>query len=174
MRIVIINNKPYVLKFGLKALMILEEFLFKNRDDKEKLSQLQFFLAIENNNVSYEESIELFQLCPNIVNILDEMYAEYNKSLTHISLFQQIEELYKKAVGEMGIAPHIFYEMTPHEIELAYEGFLNRQITEANLQIIAQRKSRDKDAELLTLHKPMQIQQATEEEREETFSKLGI
>jgi hypothetical protein len=49
----------------------------------------------------------------------------------------EIEELYIKAIGEMGIALQDFYQMTPKEIDLAYEGYLRRKELEANLTKLA-------------------------------------
>ena len=44
------------------------------------------------------------------------------------ALSEQVEELYQKAVGELGIAPQIFYTMTPHEVTLAYQGYLDKKV----------------------------------------------
>ena len=57
-RIVMINNKIYSLKFGIKSLIVLAE---NSNLSEPEMRRLQFFLAIQNNQVSYEESLELLK-----------------------------------------------------------------------------------------------------------------
>ena len=74
----------------------------------------------------------------------------------------------------MGISPTDFLKMTPEEIDLAYEGYLRRQETTANLfkLAIAQILSNNNDLIRITEEKNYSI--GTEEERQKTFEILGI
>ena len=179
-RIVMINNKIYSLKFGMKSLIVLAE---NSNLSEPEMRRLQFFLAIQNNQVSYEESLELLkELEKNIdvdsllSQVLDiSLGANSSGSAIRLSptLSEQIEELYQKAVGELGIAPQIFYTMTPHEVALAYQGYLDKKFLEANLQIVAGRKVGDSKATMISLHGDG-VQLSTIAKRNETFDALGI
>lgn len=179
-RIVMINNKIYSLKFGMKSLIILAE---NSNLSEQEMRRLQFFLAIQNNQVSYEESLELLkELEKNmdvdslLSQVLDiSLGTDSSGSATRLSpaLSEQVEELYQKAVGELGIAPQIFYTMTPHEVTSAYRGYLDKKLLEANLQIIAGRKIGDSKATMISLHEDG-VQLSTIAKRNETFDALGI
>lgn len=179
-RIVMIRNKIYPLKFGINSLIVLEEKL--NLDEQET-RRLHFFLAIKDNNVSYEESLELLNELQETVDIdhllsqvLDvSLGAQSNDPAIRESpaLSTQVEELYQKAVGELGIAPQIFYTMTPHEVTLAYQGYLDKKLLEANLQIIAGRKVSDSKATMISLQGDG-VQLSTIAKRNETFDALDI
>ena len=70
-----------------------------------------------------------FQEIQDIMNECDLSFLSCPRLLSIL----EIQELYRKAVGEVGIAPSDLYNMTPEEIEWAYEGYLRRKETEANL-----------------------------------------
>ena len=85
-----------------------------------------------------------------------------------------IQGLYTKAVGEMGIAPPDFYNMTQEEIDWAYEGYLRRLETNANLTKTAIAEVLSNNNELIRLTEDQGYTVGTEEERENTFIFLGI
>lgn len=64
----------------------------------------------------------------------------------------------------MGIAPTDFFQMTPEEIEWAYEGYLRRKETEANLMKIAF-MSQDEELIRLTEDKGYTIGSSLEREQ---------
>ena len=172
-----IKNRIYTLKFGIKSLMLLEEF--SNHIGEQESVKLKFFLAIKNNHISYHKSNELLkQLITEkgmdyIEKILSETLELSLKEYQPSDLFLHIEGLYRKAVGEMGIAPQIFYEMSPAEIDIAYQGYIDRQQMAANCALIAMRKAKDSKATLINLLNE-DWAQSTIAKRNETFTALGI
>lgn len=195
-RFIAIDNKIYSLKFGIESLMIMSEFL-KNIDEQEGIN-LFFFLAIKDNNGSL--TIEQSNLLLN--QLIKEKGTQYVEELLldifecslgnsifpfnnfsvvafysffcDANLSEQIEELYKKAVGEIGIAPHLFFKMSPHEIDLAYEGYLKKQELQANGNLIALRKSKDSKATLINMVGGEGYSKSTMAKRRETFDALRI
>lgn len=179
-RFINIDNKIYSLKFGTKSLIQLKEFS-KNISEPKELINLQFFLASQHNNISYEESQQILaklisQTNINYVeNLLSELLALSLKDYENIDFYFHIEELYRKAVGEMGMAPHIFYEMTPYEIDLAYKGYLDRIQLKSNCMIVAIRKAQDNKATLFNLlNEEKGWKEASLQERNEVFNALDI
>lgn len=85
-----------------------------------------------------------------------------------------LAELYTKAVGEIGIEPAEVMKMTPDEINLAYEGYLRRQETTANLTKLAIAEVLSGNNDLIRLTEDKGYVIGTTEEREATFEKLGI
>lgn len=86
----------------------------------------------------------------------------------------EVEGLYIKAVGEIGIAPDIFFKMTPKEIELAYEGYLRRQETTANLTKIAVLEALNNNQDLIRIIEDKGYIIGNEEERNRMFKELNI
>lgn len=84
------------------------------------------------------------------------------------------KELYRLAVGEMGIAPSEFKTMTEEEITLAYEGYLKRQSNQFNLLLLILKKYREDNFSELSFFEQSGVQESTREEREETFRDLNI
>lgn len=85
------------------------------------------------------------------------------------------KELYSLAVGEMGIAPSEFKNMTEEEVTLAYAGFLKNKANEANLLLLILKKYKENDfSEISFLNEQSGVQTSTREEREETFRELNI
>ena len=53
--------------------------------------------------------------------------SEYNSKELNDYIFQcNIHDLYSKAVGDIGLDPKTFWDMTLDELELAYKGYLTR------------------------------------------------
>lgn len=84
------------------------------------------------------------------------------------------KELYRLAVGEMGIAPSEFKTMTEEEITLAYEGFLKNKANQFNLLLLVLKKYREEDFSEISFFEQSGVQVSTKEEREKTFQDLNI
>lgn len=110
-----------------------------------------------------------FQEIDEIIEECDLSKLDINPTI--LSIFE-VEELYTKAVGEMGITPNDFYSMSPGEIDLAYEGYLRRKETEANLTKMAIITSQDNELIRLTEDKGYFV--GSKAEREEVFRLLNI
>ena len=54
----------------------------------------------------------------------------------------EVEKWYAIAVGEIGIPPTEFYKMSRHELELAYNGYKQRQEDLVNLFLLALNRSK--------------------------------
>ena len=74
----------------------------------------------------------------------------------------------------MGLDPSVVEKMTPKEIDLAYEGYLRRQETTANLTKLAVAEVLSNNTDLIRLTEDKGYNVGSEEERQETFKKLGI
>ena len=169
------NGKIYLLKFGLKQIIVLSQFLNKYRNQE----RINFILsqALEDYHLTVEEINDIIINEKNIEQKLEDALKEASEYLSFDDLNnveEQAEELYKKAVGEIGIAPTAAWAMTPHEIELAYEGYLSRKELEANCMIIALRRAKDSKARLIELLPRAGYQETSEQEREQTFKALDI
>lgn len=82
--------------------------------------------------------------------------------------------LYSQAVGEMGIAPSQFWQMTAEEVELAYEGYLRRQELTANLTKLAFIEALNNDSNLISLVENKGYTMGSIQEYNETFKQLGV
>lgn len=110
------------------------------------------------------------------------MYQRLCRQKDYQPLFEQVistpfidvRDLYRKAVGELGISPAIFYQMSPEEVELAYQGYLRRQELSANLTKLAVLQALHNDRTDITLATKPEYSMGTEPDREKTFSVLGI
>lgn len=177
-RFINVNNKIYSLKFGTKCLIKLQEFLNHISEERE-LINLKFFLAIEGNRITYDEAMSVLNILIDErgIDYVQKLLSEVLELSTDIdinNLCLSIEELYRKAVGEMGIAPQIFYEMSPREINIAYQGYLDKKELEANCMLIALRKFQDNKATLISLLDKEGWEESTIEKRNEVFDALGI
>ena len=88
-------------------------------------------------------------------------------------LFVNVRDLYSRAVGEIGIDPAVFFQMSPDEIELAYQGYLRRKELEANLTKLAMVEALAGDHNPIQIVEPEEYTCGTQYERELTFKKLG-
>lgn len=87
----------------------------------------------------------------------------------------EIEKWYAVAVGEIGIPPTDFYEMTEDEIRWAYQGYKQRQQDLANILLLAigRAHSPHKDT-FFEFVKKKGYQVGNLRDRQQTFSILGI
>ena len=155
------HRKIYEFNFGLKGLIIMRE-----NADLVMANDTRFLLYC--GLVSRQPAIT-FQEIDEIIEECD--LSKLDISPTILSLFE-VEELYTKAVGEIGITPNDFYSMSPGEIDLAYEGYLRRKETEANLTKMAIITSQDDELIRLTEDKGYFV--GNKAEREEVFRLLNI
>lgn len=82
--------------------------------------------------------------------------------------------LYSQAVGEMGITPSQFWQMTAEEVELAYEGYLRRQELTANLTKLAFIEALGGNTTPISLVGNTGYTIGDSQERAETFRQLGV
>lgn len=111
-----------------------------------------------------------------IRDLLQNVENSEGQSLT--PLFEQapfsLQGLYLQAVGEMGIAPSQFWQMTAEEVELAYEGYLRRQELTANLTKLAFIEALGGDTTPISLVGNKGYTIGNSQERAETFKQLGV
>ena len=87
----------------------------------------------------------------------------------------EIEKWYAIAVGEIGIPPTDFYEMTEQEMKWAYTGYKQRQQDQANMILLAINKSRTSNKnELFSFIKNKGYKVGSRKEKDYTFAVLGI
>ena len=176
----IIKNESQVLsiKFGTLSLILLEDFL--NIDSDEK-SHAMFVSSIINNAdgsfLSQEEKEKIYKNNSILRNSLKELLqTAVKESLGDYKEFskEEFKELYSIAIGEIGISPSEFYMMSPHEVDLAYKGYINRKEFECNNMLIALRKNKDSNANLVSYLGGEGYNRSTLVERKNTFDALGI
>ena len=153
------HRKIYEFNFGLKGLIILRE-----NADLVMANDMRFLLYC--GLVSKQPAIT-FQEIDEIIEECDLSKLDIQPPI--LSLYE-VEELYTKAVGEVGITPNDFYSMSPGEIDLAYEGYLRRKEIEANLTKIA--IISQESEELIRLTEDRLYEIGNKAERQTTFKLL--
>lgn len=156
------RRKIYEFKIGLKGLILMRENAELLATENERFI-LYCGLICQHPDITFQEIDEIIEDCD--LSALD--VGQY----TILSLFE-VEELFTKAVGEIGITPPDFYNMTPYEIDLAYEGYLRRKETEANLTKMAIMTSQNDELIRITEDKGYSV--GNKAEREEVFKLLNI
>lgn len=162
------GKKYFIVKFGLKGLILMS----KNQQLIEA-KDLKFILYC--GLISQNPDIDLNTI-DNIIYHLDNQVADtiIENAIIHFLSSLEIEELYRKALGEIGITLQSFYELTPDEIDIIYEGYIRRKETEANLTMIAIKNTLSNSNELIRLIEDKGYDIGKLEEREEVFKQLGI
>ena len=157
------KTKIYKVNFGLSGLKLYSEYSNQIAEQDKTHFLLYCGLISSYPDITFDEINDIISQCD-----LSELAPPI-----HLSPFN-FTEFYTKAVGEIGIEPVEALRMTPDEIDSAYEGYLRKQETTANLTklAIAQALSGNNDLIRLTEDKGYII--GTEEERKATFEKLGI
>lgn len=173
-----IDHKICFFKFGLKYLILLKDFLYKIEDEESLYRQL-FYLGIQNK----QDWAQLYRACPNPKKLillslnfsfnLDGSFEDVRNHILQMDL-SKLERLYSILVGEVGVLPSEFYQMTPHEADLAYEGFLKRKELEANCMMLAIREALKSQASPIVLLDDLGYHKSSLEEREKTFNNLKI
>lgn len=161
--IFILEDKIFQAKFGLNSLILLRENLNKIVED----------------NLQFRVYCSLITLQPDItfkqVSQIIEKYDLSDFSLPQrLPSLTEVEGLYTKIVGEAGIAPSDFWNMTIEEADRAYEGYLQRKELEANLIKLAIAESNEGNTELIRLTEDKGYVIGNLDEREQTFRNLKI
>lgn len=158
------DEKFYVFEFGLKGLMLLEEYLNQNEEDIEVV----LYCGLIKNHPDISRS-EIKQIVRYLNT--EQLANLYNHK---ISIKPIITELYAKAVGEMGIQPSDFWAMSEKEIEWAYEGFVGDKEAQVNLMVMALDWSKKNNPNLIRFTEDKGYQVGSIEDRELTLKTLGI
>lgn len=173
-----INGQIYFFKFGLKYIILLKQFL-QSIESEDVLIKRLFQLSLSHS----EDWESVYASCPNpkiflLLSLkdsfnLDGSFEEIKQILLEMNP-SRLDELYKILVGEVGIPPSQFYEMTLHEAELAYQGYIRKKELEMNCLTLAIRNASNPNAQPVVLLKKPGYQKSTLEERQKTFKKLNI
>lgn len=159
----ILEDKIFQTKFGLNSLILLKENLNKIVGDDLPF-QVYCGLITLQPDVTFKEVSQIIEK----YNLNDFSLPEHLPTLT------EVEGLYTKIVGEVGIAPSDFWKMTIEEANSAYEGYLQRKELEANLIKLAIAESNEGNTDLIRLTEDKGYVIGNLEEREQTFRKLKI
>jgi hypothetical protein len=111
-------NKNIPLKIGLKGSMLLNEIANSNVEENTDL--ILHYTLLSNQPLvvlDYLRDLPAGKRTEIAYEILNEPRPSNEK----------IKELYAQAVGEVGINPDAFWNMTEEEVNLAYEGYIHRQ-----------------------------------------------
>lgn len=157
------NQKVYEVKYGLKGIILYHHYSSQLVGQDRQIFLLYCGLISSHPDITLDEVYRIVSQCD--ISALTEP--------SYLSPYL-LQGLYTKAVGEMGIAPTDFYSMTEEEIEWAYEGYLRRLETNANLTKMAIAEVLSNNNELIRLTEDKGYNIGTIEERNNTFKLLGI
>ena len=155
-----INDKIIPLKIGLKGSMLMDEIPNLNVKDN---ADIILHLAISPDDLNITPK-QLRDLVPatTLQDLAKELYNNYYVPQ------EDIRQLYSQAIGEIGIHPDGFWNMTKQEFDLAYQGYMRRKELEANLNLTALEKALNKDFSNIELEEDEQdytVGSITERER---------
>lgn len=180
--LITINKEAYQVKFGIQSLIALDKISYIK--DRAEVLKKQFCISeitnLDGSSLTFQEKEQFFDKYIN-----DSESAELiNNSLQeaiHKSLgdykemdWTKYSELLSIGVGEIGLSLQDFNAMAPAEIDLAYKGYLRKKELEANCNLIAARKNRDKKASLISLLGGDGYNYISEAERKDTLQSLDI
>jgi len=158
-----IDGKNVPLIFGLKGLIYLSNSIRYN----ERISIKEVL------KLGIRAGINDQYLTPYIQNkaILTDLKNQVPALISSMDIpsSEEIDEMYRKSVGEMGISPADFFNMTEEEIELAYEGYLRKKELEANLVLLAISKGISGDTSPIKITQSSDYSVGSLSERKETF-----
>lgn len=162
-----IKDKIIPFKIGLKGSMMLNENANLNA---EKDTDFIIYCGL----LSHEPSISLKDL--RELNIPAGDRIELAKTILAYPHpdDERIKQLYSIAIGEIGVNPDAFWNMTEEEVLTAYEGYVQRMETSVNLMLAAFRKIIKGDTEFISLKEDKGYTAGSVEEREQVFANLGI
>lgn len=157
------KNQIFYVKFGLKGLIFLNEST--NTTVNEDLNFLVYCgLVSLQPDITFDDVKEIIS-----TNDLTNF-----KKPNFIPSLLEIQELYSKAIGEMGMALADFYAMTPEEIDLAYDGYIRRKELEGNLIKLAVLESLNGNGQTIKISEEKEYQVGSLVERENTLKELKI
>ena len=163
-----IDGKEVPLIFGLKGLIYLSNSIkYNERISVGEVLKLGIRAGIND---------QYFSPYLNNKAILTDLKSQISALISSIDIpsSEEIDEMYRKSVGEMGISPADFFNMTEEEIELAYEGYLRRKELEANLVLLAINKGISGDNSPIKITQSSNYSVGSLSERKETFEGWNI
>lgn len=160
------KGQNYIFEIGLNVLMCLQQL---TNYSVETSLPILVKMGLE----KYQPQISLDEVKEMLLD--SQIRTTLNCLLTQNALSQvELEELYMKAVGEIGIQPSEFYHMTVADIELAYEGYLRKKEIEANLQVTSINWAKSQSPELIRITEEREYEIGSLKERNEVFKNLKI
>lgn len=163
-----IDNKYVPLIFGLKSLIQLS-YLIDNNEEISVEDVLKLGTRVGTNELLISSILNNFQP-------YDLKKSELSTLLSHLDFpsSERISELYKKSVGEMGISPTDFFNMTEDEVENAYIGYLRRQELTANLTLLALKKAVANDDNPIKITEEKNYEIGSVKEHDQTFRNFNV
>lgn len=158
----------YSFRFGLKGLKMFNELSYLNEDEK-LLKYFSGFITDQPNMTLQDVKIFIAECSESDLDLLDNYIKENFFYKTPL----EIEELYTKIVGEMGIAPSDFDLMTLSDIDLAYDGYLQRIEVLANINLLALQMYKQ-NKKSIRLREDRGYKIGSFIEREKVLQELGI
>lgn len=150
--------------------MLLNESSYK---DVEENPEFFFYCAL-----LHEQPCNFSQMRESLQRIenQEELIQTLREILPDLSIYTpaKIDELFSKAVGEIGMFVQEFWNMTEEEIDLAYEGYLHKKELEANLLQLVLKQKDNNINNLIKITEDRKYQKGSIKEREETFLTLGL
>lgn len=159
-----VDNKTFWFKIGLRGIIYLQSL--------PKINVEEIFIAgiITLQPEMPRSAIARLWQQVSEQSSIDNFVSHYMSSFLLIN----VRDLYSQIVGEMGISPAIFLQMTPDECELAYQGYLRRQTLAANLNKLAFTQALAGNTDEINLLSTDEYIDGTMQERDQTFSVLGM
>lgn len=159
-------GKAYLFEFGLNGLIYIRENLYTD----ENLEEILYLGLIKNQPFLTRDDISIISQNLNDDNRLAiKSYIAASPFISNI----EVAGWYQQIVGEVGIQPSDFFNMTTEEMDLAYEGYIKRKETDANIYLLAMRSFQNKKQEI-KLQEDKGYEIGSLEERNQTFSILNI
>lgn len=160
---VVLDGKIFWLKIGLRGIIYLQGLPEYDESDVliAALITPQELTVDEAKRLVSQQRQKLSSYLPSLFEQVSSFH------------FCNVRDLYSRAVGEIGINPAIFFQMSPDEIELAYKGYLRKKELEANLMKVAMLEALAGDHSQIKVLEPDEYTLGTLQEREQTFSEIG-
>lgn len=157
-----IGGKIFWFKIGLRGIIYLQSL--------PEINVEGFFIAGILTLQPEMSSLAIQRLWQSIddTSVIEAMYNTYHPS------FFNVRDLYSQIVGELGISPAIFFQMSLEECELAYQGYLRRQALTANLNKLAYMQALAGNYDEINILPTLEYNDGDIKEREQTFAVLGM
>lgn len=185
------TNKTYRVRFGLNSLIEVEQTLssidevlnsLSSKSDINTIKLLLYYgLNMEYSFKEIEDILEDILKVETIDIIILRLKTAISSSLgveegawLSSSITEQTEELFPIFVGEVGMSPRDFFELTLSETYAVYQGYMRRQENQVNTTLLALRLNLDSNAEAFSLDNELGFKQSTLKEREKTLQDLNL
>lgn len=164
-KLIEIGGKVFLFKIGLKGLIYLSKYT--NLDEDQNFYDILYAgLMAEQPDITREEIVEL--VSPEDIPRIKAAFQ------FTIPSNQTIEGWLRKGLGEIGLPLDTLYRMTPYELDVAYEGYLQRTELQANLIKLAICQANNHNTNTIQVAQSKGYSIGSLKEREETFKLLGI